>query len=441
LISNRENATQSREIWTAASLSEQTVNGKSWCFARHIVLMGGSTIQVAVVFCAVDSSSRQMSKQILIRQKLLVLTLCVFLPGSAAFLWARLRADSTSPPVASFEMGGIRVSQPHIDLGTVWSDGQGIYREFEIQNVTGHAVQIESVQSDCGCTVPTALSTRIADRDFAKISVAFWPPPAANDQGMRFQRTISVVFLTANGEQTVPLSLTGFLAPDGSLRVSPVTVDVAGRSSDTDPVAVLHFKGLARVIASIPNTLILRAGSHQRIHVESLRSEQADQIATKDVSVFISGDPSSKIESWESTASFSPDEYSEGLTVRIRGRLSESLVASPRSLVLTDDLAGRDVDVHITSTSLSKALCPVIKTELPLTYELTRGPEGSVNVYSLRVRVVGKLAGDVDGVIEVQSNAKLVTSNSEMAKILIPVVIVHRRLADQQQQLVRNLHP
>jgi hypothetical protein len=415
-----------------AGLKEQLETARG-SFLSHVTCLGSlRTFGIGSFLLRSSSSVKMIESLAPFRRKLFVLAVCVLLPGSAAFLWARHHNNSSISLTRSLNIEGLQIRQATIDVGTVWSSGQSIHREFVIENNTGHSIRINSVESDCGCTVPTAPSSDVPNGQSAKISVVFWPPAAANDHGGEFQRIISVHVSTTNGVEAVPLSLTGFLAPDASLRVSPASVDVDESALTAGPVAELHFKGSARLLANIPDTLNVTPGSAQRIFVQQPRFDRTEPIATKDVKVLISrSELPSECEDWESAIEFAPDPSSDGLIVRVRGRSPHPLVASPQSLVLSDDPGGREGIVHLTGRIESKLISAEIENNLPLTCDILPETAGGDNMRSMRLRVKNTLLTDVVGTIQVRSgNQTSLGVGSET--ISIPVVILHRSGTSQK---------
>ena len=122
-----------------------------------------------------------------IRHKLSLVAIVMLLPGLSAYLWGHHQMVSKVEPARSLSVDGLRIPQAVIDIGTVWSGGQNVQREFTLENGTGHDIKIESVTSDCGCTIASVLSDKVESGQSTKIPVTFWPPTVANDQGGYFR--------------------------------------------------------------------------------------------------------------------------------------------------------------------------------------------------------------------------------------------------------------
>ncbi len=220
-----------------------------------------------------------------LRHKVAILAIFIFLPGVSAYLWANYHPGPASQPGSVLDIAGLHVSKAVIDIGTVWSGGQNVQRDFHLENGTGRDIRVESVTSDCGCTVANASGGEIANGHSTAIHVVFWPPTVANDQGGQFRRTISVVVDTFSGQQSIPLILTGFVEPDESLHVFPVNLELEGPYPTTRPSAILHFKGSASLLRNIPDKLSISAGQSQRVLVPDSPVSNPDKIDTKDVQI------------------------------------------------------------------------------------------------------------------------------------------------------------
>jgi hypothetical protein len=356
-----------------------------------------------------------------IRRELVVLALVTLLPGTAAFLFAHHQSASPPSLVGSEDMDGLWIPQTAIDLGRVWSGGACVQREFTLENRTGHEITVESVESDCGCTVPTAITGELQNGKSTKVAVIFWPPAAANDQGGEFRRTVTVVASTINGIKSIPLSLTGFLEPDSSLRVFPVNVDIDASYSPTRQPAILHFKGSANLLAGIPDTLFLTPGHDQRVSIGNLPAGDFEAIQAKDVKVVVAPNVGAwDREDWVSVIKFTPDQFSDGLTVRVRGK-GQSVIATPPSVILTDDAGGREATVRFTSKTASPLLAESVETDLPLAWNLVRQEPDGKGVFTLQLDVIKSLPASTAGTLIVQISSRNIPSEI----ISIPIVILH----------------
>jgi hypothetical protein len=372
------------------------------------------------------------------RRKLLLLALCACLPGLCAFVWESRFHDVTDASTKDLGIAGLVIPEPTIDLGTVWSSGEGIRRQFLIINRTGSAIKIVSLGSDCGCTVPKANFSEVQNGQSTNIIVDFWPPASASNESLKFRRTIFAVFSSEKGTETVPLTLTGFLAPDASLRVSPESVEIDGGATGSGPVAVLHFKGSARLLANVPDRLLVEPGVPQRILIGDPRFDQVETVGDKDVTLSVaSGLGSPAPEDWHTSITFAPDSSSEGLTLHVHARKSHLLLASPQSLVLTDGDTANEATIQLTIKSRVGPISIKTSTTLPVKCEVSDLPRKS-GFYSLSVRVNGPLAADTNGIIRVTTIAHQPSPLSE--SIAIPVVILHC-VRPVQKKTAATLHP
>jgi hypothetical protein len=356
---------------------------------------------------------------IALRRKLVIIGVFTFVPGMVAFLFARQHTSSVIQASGNLDIDGLRTPQAVIDIGKVWSGGASIQREFTLENRTGHKITIESVASDCGCTVPKAVSGEVQNGESTNISVVFWPPTVADDQGGQFRRTITVVATTIKGRKSISLALTGFVEPDASLRVFPVNVDV---EATTRLCPILHFKGSASLLASIPNTLLVSPGCNKRVLLESAPTGHAEPIRTKDVEIGLTPNVSFRESGdWVSAITFAPDQLSDGLTVHVRGKGPQSITASPASVILTDDPAGQDAFVHFSSRTGCSPLAKSVETDLPLAWDFVSEQSNAKAVCTLRISVRKRLSVDTTGTLRVRVSP----SNAPSETISIPVVILH----------------
>ena len=356
------------------------------------------------------------------RRELVVVAIFTLVPGLSAFLLARHHTNSEIQTLESVDMDGLRVNQAIIDIGKVWSGGVSVQREFTLENRTGHQIKIESVKSDCGCTVANAVSGEVRDGVSTKIPVVFWPPVVANDRGGEFRRTITVAVDTVNGRKSISLSLTGFVEPDASLRVFPVNVDLETPTKKTTPSAVVHFKGSAGLLSSIPDTLLVSPGRNERVLVQTPLAGQVEAIATKNVEIKLKPNATSNgAGDWISAITFAPDQSSDGLTIHVRGHGPQSIVVSPPSVMLTDDSTGYNAMVRFTSRAGVSLLPDSVETNLPLACDfLPESPIGNT-VCTLRIHVKKPMSEDAAGNIQV----RLSPPNAPSETITIPVVILH----------------
>lgn len=358
-----------------------------------------------------------------VRRKVILLALCLFLPGLSAFFYEAKFGNSSDSSRKPLNIAGLEILKPTIDLGTVWASGQGIQREFVITNNTGHPIKIGSVESDCGCTVPRVDLGEVPNGQSMKITVDFWPPASGTTEGSFFRRTISAIVYLGKETAKVPLILTGFLAPDASLRVSPQSVEIDETLAGPTPASILHFKGSAQLLANIPDRLFVAPGSHQRILIPDGRVDHAGTIGTKDVNLFAVATPGNQPSGgWQASITFAPDTSSEGLMLHVNARMPQSIVASPPSLVLTDRDVPSQAIIQLSTQIESEAITFNTETTLPVECEISRMP-GNNHLYSLHVQVHGHIRADVSGII--QLTPKVTTFNQVIRSISIPVVILH----------------
>jgi hypothetical protein len=361
------------------------------------------------------------------RHNLGMLAIFVLVPGISAFLLAQSRMNSEIQPAKSGNLDGLEISTATIDIGTVWSGGQNVQREFTLTNRTGHQISIESVASDCGCTVPTIVSSKIENGQATKILVVFSPPAVANDRGIEFSRTISVVVDTVKGKEAFHLFLTGLVEPDQSLRVFPVNVELDGSAMDaSDGGTILHFKGSLSILKSIPNKLTISPGHDQRVLIRLPPAGRLDAVGTKDVKVTTTGNATfTDVGTWKSAVTFAPDSLSDGLTIHLTGHAPRLVSANPASLILTDSDVGSETTVRLTSKRGTVPVPDYAKTDLPLALDFPDQKSYGTNFRTLRIRVKGPLLADSTGTIQVQ----LTPQGSPTETLSIPVILLREQKA------------
>jgi hypothetical protein len=351
-------------------------------------------------------------------RRLGTVVLLTLVPGISAFLLARPRVISPIQPAIALDINGVQIPQATIDIGTVWSGGQTVQREFKLTNRTGHQIRIESVISDCGCTVPTIISGKVDNEQSTKILVVFRPPSVASDHGVEFLRTITASIDTFTGKIALHLFLTGLVEPDESLRVFPVNVKFDAPNED----AILHFKGSVILLNSIPDTLVVSPGRNQRVQVQLPAVGQVDMVGTKDVKITVAGNSNIKdVGDWASAITFAPDAISDGLTIRFSGQAPQSVFATPPSLILTDDSVGNEATVRLTSKGESLPTPDSVVTELPLALYFPVNTSNGDNFRTLRVRIAGSLSESMAGTVQILLSPK----HAPKQVISIPVVILH----------------
>jgi Protein of unknown function (DUF1573) len=353
------------------------------------------------------------------RHKMCRVALLALIPGTLGFLVARNHTNLDIQPAQSLNLEGLEIPQTTIDIGTVWSGAKNIQREFTLTNRTGHQIRIDSVESDCGCTVPEIFSRDVDNGQSTKLRIAFWPPALGTDHGVEFRRTISVTVDTIKGRKSFRLFLTGLLEPDESLRVFPVNVDVETPAKGT----TLHFKGSETLLNSIPAKLVVTPNQDQRILVQMPQPGQNEAIGFKDVDVVIrrASNPNCTGQ-WRSAIEFAPDAVSEGLTIHLTGHASQCVVATPSCLLLTDDPAGREATIQL-AAEIGSPIVESASSRLPLTLYLAgtvSRPNGRIR--TLRVQVRGRLSGNASGTIRI--HVRSASGPSEM--ISIPVVLLQQ---------------
>jgi hypothetical protein len=351
-------------------------------------------------------------------RRLGTVVLLILVPGISAFLLARARLISPIEPARGLDINGVQIPQATIDIGTVWSGGQTVQRDFELTNRTGHQIRIESVVSDCGCTVPTIISSKVDNEQSTKILVVFRPPSVASDQGIEFLRTITASIDTFKGKIALKLFLTGLVEPDESLRVFPVNVKLDAPNE----VAILHFKGSVTLLSNIPDTLVVSPGRNQRVQVQLPAVGQVDMVGTKDVKVAVARNSNIKaVGDWTSAITFAPDAISDGLTISFSGQAPQSVFATPPSLVLTDDSVGNEAIVRLTSKGENLPTPDTVVTDLPLALDFPSNTSNGDNLRTLRIRVTGSLSEGMAGTVRILLSPK----HAPKQVISIPVVILH----------------
>lgn len=379
--------------------------------------------EIAGAVSLIQSTAGPMTNRLIkYRRELAIVAVFALVPGLLAFAFARYSANYGIRPSSSLDVDGLRIQQAVIDIGKVWSGGASVEREYTLENRTGHEISIDSVKSDCGCTVAHAVSGIVQEGKSTKIPVVFWPPNVANDRGGEFRRTITVVVATNQGRKSIHLTLAGFVEPDASLQVSPVNVEIDAPYASLPPRAILHFKGSAGLLASIPDTLLVSPGRNRRVLMKISATDQPETISTKDVQILLTENASLKgVGDWVSAVTFAPDESSDGLIVQVRGKVSPPIVASPSSVILPDDSTGYDTTVRFTSNIADSPSPDSVKSDLPLACDFPPKPSNGNTACTLRVRLKGPISADASGSIQVRFRAL----NAAIETISIPVVIVH----------------
>jgi hypothetical protein len=361
-----------------------------------------------------------MGRLVSMRRQLVMVAIFTLVPGISAFLFARHQANPLLPTSGSMNVDGLWTPQGMIDVGKVWSGGASVEREFTLENRTGHDITIESVESDCGCTVPNATAGKLQNGRSTTISVVFSPPTVTNDLGGEFRRTITVAAATINGSKSITLALTGFVEPDASLQVFPVNVDIDAPYAVTRQALILHFKGSTSLLATIPDTLLVTPGHDARVLVQMPSPGDVESIETKDVLIRLLPDgDNDTVGDWVSAITFAPDQFSRGLTVRVRGH-GQSIVATPPSVILTDDPAGNDATVRFTSKFGCSLSPKSVVSDLPLNCEFVMERYNGNTVCTLHIGLKKMPAGSATGTIRVRLGSSIAANEP----ISIPVVLL-----------------
>jgi Protein of unknown function (DUF1573) len=109
------------------------------------------------------------------RRQIAVMLMSVILPGVVAFTLAGHRGQPAESSTPVGEVGGVRADRTDIAVGTVFS-GSGVHVSFRLTNQTMQPVRIDSITSDCGCTVPGISNAIIPPGDEIQIPVSYFPP-------------------------------------------------------------------------------------------------------------------------------------------------------------------------------------------------------------------------------------------------------------------------
>jgi hypothetical protein len=357
---------------------------------------------------------------VLVRWKLCKIALLVLLPGVVTSLLALGRENWKTSSLGSLNVDGLEIPAARIDIGSVWSGGQIVQREFYLMNRSGHQIRIESVTSDCGCTIPTVISNILEPGHSTQLHVDFWPPSVANDHGVEFRRTISVKASTYKGTESFDLFLTGVVEPDASLRAFPVNIEIDRPTTG----ATLHFKGPFSMLRSIPETLVLSPNQENRVQVHLPSAAEFGAIATKDVKFSVPQELGAQnVGDWTSTIVFAPDSHSSGLTIRVNGHGSNEVFTNPRSLLLIDDATSRELDVKVFSRN---GMVPVISsatTDLPLALSFSKEMPNDLDQRVIHVRIRESLLSNRTGTIDLLMRSP----NSRQVALSIPVVLLRGR--------------
>jgi hypothetical protein len=227
------------------------------------------------------------------------------------------------------------------------------------------------------------------------------------------------VLKTFEGSQSISLFLTGFVEPDGALRVFPVNIDLDATAGAEGSPTILHFKGAAKLLASVPGKLLVTPGQNQRVLLPNSQVGESDDIETKDVQIQLTGSSDiSELNDWDSKVVFAPDLQSDGLTIHIRGHVSQFAFVSPKSVILTDG-SDPEATVHLTTRSGISLISESAASSLPLELEFVPNSSIRGNSSTLRIRVKTPLKEDMAGTINLQ-----LKTLSQAKTISIPVVIL-----------------
>jgi hypothetical protein len=352
------------------------------------------------------------------RKHLLVILTCILLPGVSVFLTANRTSTGEASPVSDLEIRGLKVRQSTIDVGIVWSGGQGIEKTFFLENRTGQAVNVDSVTSDCGCTVPSAKSGNFESGRSIEIPVTFWPPKVVDEGSGLFKRTITVTVDLAGKRESIPLYLTGSIEPDSSLSVFPLNSEVDDSYLTTRVAATIHVKGSAALVDRIPNRLLISPGSNQRIVVGAPAQSAQSKIIAKDIEVGLARTPDQN-QDWTSVVKFAADQSSDGLTIHFHGRVPNRAIATPQSLILVDDGEGREAVVYFRA---SDGTCPRIVSAIASQLLVCKISDSSSASYSqmISVRLSRHLSCNKCDTVIVQARG----SDGTLQTISIPVVLI-----------------
>jgi hypothetical protein len=240
---------------------------------------------------------------------------------------------AAGPVLASF--------QPKIDVGTV-SGGTVVTRTFNVYDRSSVPATILSIDSDCGCTIPSWSRRTLHPGEHYEIPVTFYPQPNAGDEATHFDRTILAKANTAFGEQILPLHLTGMIAPDISIRAIPSSVNLGPVGSEPRLV-VLHFLGDASSLSALPSDIDLLPGENRSfvVPMPAFDASRAGRSAFKDCNLRVHLRGTSIPGKWRSQVRFAPDHDSVGLVIPIEGS-TEPRVYTATPVVLLQSGATRE---------------------------------------------------------------------------------------------------
>jgi Protein of unknown function (DUF1573) len=337
-------------------------------------------------------------------QKFAVLGFCVILPALATYRWS-LHAENAD--TKELRIADLFVPQSVIDVGTIWSGGQRIRRVFQLQNRSDHAIRVNSVTSDCGCTVPEATSGVIEPDQTFSIPVDFWPPAVMSIEGGSFRRTILAEIGTTHESELIPLHLIGFIAANGSLQVSPSNLEFDTPEKQEMSTSILHFKGYARLLENIPSKLVVTPGLDKRIVLHESPADNMSDVRTKDVAVALASDGNSyNSGEWTASLDFAPDENSGGLRVHLHGRSLRSVAVEPKSVILANDSVGAVTNVKLREADASLPLVDSIETDLPLGWSLSSDASATADSCTIRLWIKGAISHEMSGTVRVQIHTK-----------------------------------
>ena len=299
------------------------------------------------------------------RRHIALMFLSMILPGLFAFAVAAHRRPAAEAESAG-PVGGVVAVQSSVDVGTIFS-GSGVHATFRLLNQNARPIHIDSITSDCGCTVPEISDATIAPQRELEIPVSYFPPEPQIEAGFAFQRNIIVHFRAPSGDWKLPLSLTGFVAADRSLRIFPLIVDMGDLRAGDSHTRILHLKGDATIVDSIPDSIAISPGQSLLVPTPAVPAKSTAPIHQRDICLLVSVPAGAPSGAWTAAIRFTPDADSAGLSVGVNGSTLARVSASVSSIILSAD-GQSTASVQLFSTDGSALEQAHIETDLPLQY-------------------------------------------------------------------------
>jgi hypothetical protein len=163
----------------------------------------------------------------------------------------------------------------------------------------------------------------------------------------------------------LPLTLTGFVAADRSLRIFPLAIDLGDVRAGQTYTRILHLKGDASIVDAAPESIQIAPGDSTLVQTAPIPSDSTAPIHQRDIPVLICVPPGAPSGNWTASIRFAPDAASAGLPISIAGNTLAAVSASVASVILS--AGGQSTaSVELASTDGRPLGRARIQTDLPL---------------------------------------------------------------------------